>query len=64
MRRLKVNINSESINEQPYHYIHALGRYNLDMDKRIYGLSTFPAMPDSFQKYNEEINKLMMQLVI
>ena len=36
MRSLKMKINQSTETAEPYRYIHALGRYNLDDDQQAY----------------------------
>ena len=42
MRTLKMTMNSTTETVEPYKYIHALGRYNLDDDQRAYEMSSTP----------------------
>ena len=53
MRSLKVDINSDSLTVQPYHYMHALAKYHLPEETRMYQLSGTPAQPDTLQNYTQ-----------
>lgn len=59
MRSLKVNINSDTLTVQPYQYIHALGRYNLEDVIRATAMSSSPAQPDAYQKYNDRSDQAL-----
>ena len=52
-RSLKLNLNSDTLTVEPYKYIHALGRFNLEEDNRAYEMSSSPSQPDAFQKFND-----------
>lgn len=48
---------------EPYRYIHALGRYDLDENRRSYEMSSFPSQPDYYQRYNDRGNQSLYPVV-
>ena len=49
----KVFINGQNFNTSPKHWIHALSRYNLDLENRNIYMSSSPSQPDYMQDFND-----------
>jgi hypothetical protein len=62
-RALTLNINSSTLTQEPYKFIHALGRFHLSESLRENELSSSPSQPDPYQKYNDSSDSVPNQII-
>jgi len=56
MQSVRMTLNTITETTEPHRYIHALGRYDLDENRRSYEMSSSPSQPDYYQRYNDSDN--------